>query len=97
MPATCPVNRFAAVSEYPFNLLVQFVTVGKDQDARVWFILQNPFRQQHHDDAFAATLRVPDDSSLVGVDELLRLLNCDILMHTRQFFYSAIEKDKIVK
>ena len=60
------VDRLARVGEDALDLLVQLVAVGDDGDAGVGVVLQNPLGQQHHDDALAAALRVPDDAALAG-------------------------------
>ena len=53
------------LGEDALDLLVQLVAVGDDGDAGVRVVLQNPLGQQHHDDALAAALRVPDDAALL--------------------------------
>ena len=52
--------------------------------------------KQHHDDALAAALRVPDDAALVGVDALLRRLDAEILMHPRELLHAAVEEHEVV-
>ena len=58
-------DRLARLGEDALDLLVQLVAVGDDDHAGVGLVLQNPLGQQHHDDALAAALRVPDDAALV--------------------------------
>ena len=41
------------------------------------------FGQQHHDDALATSLCVPNDAALTTLDMLLRLFDADVLMHAR--------------
>ena len=77
-------------------MLVQFVAVSDDGDAGVGVVFQNPLRQQHHHDALAATLRVPDDAAAAVAHMLLRRLDAEVLMHTRQFLDAAIEKHEVV-
>ena len=60
------LDRLARLGEDALDLLVQFVAVGDDGDAGVGVVLQNPLGQQHHDDALAAALRVPDDAALAA-------------------------------
>ena len=91
------VNLLARAGEHALDLLVQFVAVGEDEHAGVRFVLQNPFGKEHHHDAFAAALGVPDDAALIGVDALLRRLDAEILMHTRELLHAAIEKNEIVQ
>ena len=50
--------------ENALDLFIQFIAVGDDRDTGVRIVLQNPFGQQHHDDALAAALGVPDDAAL---------------------------------
>src|SRR5262245_28013104 len=71
-PAGGAPDRLSYIGEDPFDLLVQFVAVGDDRYASVRVILQNPFGEQHHDDTFAAPLRVPDDAALVVAHMVLR-------------------------
>ena len=80
----------------PLDLLVQLVAVGDDDHAGVGLVLQNPLGQQHHDDALAAALRVPDDAALVGVDVLLRGLDAEVLVHARQLLHAAVEEHEVV-
>ena len=78
------VDGLARLGEDALDLLVQLVAVGDDDHAGVGLVLQDPLGQQHHDDALAAALRVPDDAALVGVHVLLRGLDAEILVHPRQ-------------
>ena len=57
-------DRLAGFHEYAFNLLVQLVAVGDDGHAAIRQVFQYPFGQQHHHNAFAAALSVPDDAAL---------------------------------
>ena len=66
----------AGFGEYALDLLVQLVAVGDDGDAGVGVVLQDPFGQQHHDDALAAALGVPDDAALASA----RTCSCAALM-----------------
>ena len=58
-------------------------------------VFQNPARQQHHDDALAAALGVPDDAALFGFDVLLGGLDAEILVRAREFLLPDVEQDKI--
>ena len=82
--------------ENAFDLFVQFVAVGDDHHAGIGLVLQNPLGQQHHDDALAAALGMPDDAALAAVDMRLRRLDAEILVHARQLFHAAIEQHKVV-
>ena len=93
--AACPVNCFSAIAEDALDLFVQLVAIREDEDARIGIVFQNPPRQQHHHDAFAAALGVPDDSALVGSCMFLRRLDPEILMGAGQLFNPAIEEDEV--
>ena len=82
--------------EYAFDLLIQRVAVSDDGNAGVWVVLQNPLRKQHHHDALAAALRMPDDSALLLAHLRLRRLDAEILVRPRQLLHSAIEEHKVV-
>ena len=59
-------DGLAGLGEDALDLFVQLVAVGDDGHAGVGIVLQDPLGQQHHDDALAAALRVPDDAALVA-------------------------------
>jgi hypothetical protein len=82
--------------EDPLDLLVQFVAVGDDGDASVRVVFQNPLGEQHHDDALAAALGVPDDAALLVADMALRRLDAEILVRARQLLHPAVEQHKVV-
>src|SRR5260370_10394645 len=96
MPTAGSINGFADIAEDAFDLLIQFVPVSNYQYTGVRLILKNPLRQKHHNDALAATLRVPDDAAFVTVDMRLYRFDAEILMHPWHLFYSAIEEHKVV-
>src|SRR5713101_4129632 len=97
MSAACSINRLATILEHTLDLLIKLVAVCHNEHARIGLVLQNPFGQQHHYDAFPTALRVPDDSSLVSFGIFLRGLDSDVLMHAGQLLYPAIEEDEIVE
>jgi hypothetical protein len=90
------VDGFPSGAEDPLNLLVQLVAVGDDEHARVGIVLQDPPRQQHHDDALAAALRVPNDAALAPAHVSLRRLDAEILVYARQLLDTAVEEHKVV-
>ena len=90
------VHLLAGGLEDVFDLLIQLVAVCDDGHAGVGVVLQNPLGQQHHDDALAASLRVPDDAALLLVDMRLGDLDAEILVHARQFLHAAVEQYEII-
>jgi hypothetical protein len=60
-----PPYLLAGIPEDTGYLFIKLVTIRDDGDARMRIILQDPLREDHHDDAFATPLRVPDDAALV--------------------------------
>ena len=95
-PAAGAGDRLAGIGENALDLLVQLVAVGDDHHAGVGLVLQNPLGQQHHHDALAAALRVPDDAALAAIHMRLRGLDAEILVHTRQLLYAAVEQHEVV-
>jgi len=61
-------------------------------------VLQNPIRQQHHQDVFFAVLplRVRLMPPFGRAQQLLRRLDAEVLMKTWAAFYAAVEEDEIV-
>lgn len=96
MTAAGAVNRLTSFGENPLDLLVQLVAVGDDDNTGIRVVFQYPLRQQHHDNALAAALGVPDDAALVGVHKLLRGPDAEILMDAGQFLDAAIEQHEII-
>jgi len=89
-------DGFAGFAEHALNLLVELIAVRDDGDAGVGMILQNPFGEEHHDDAFAAALGVPDDAAFAFGNVLLGGFDGEILVDARDLLYAAVEEDKIV-
>ena len=58
-------------------------------------MLQQPLGNQHHEDALAAALRVPDDTTFVFHDSLLRGLHAEVLMHPGHLLPACVEEDKV--
>ena len=83
------------VLHHPFDLLVQLVAVGDDEDARVGVVLQQPLGDQHHHDALAAALGVPDDAALALGDALLRGLHAEELVRPRHLLLAGVEDDEV--
>ena len=93
--AASAFDRLASLGEHPLDLFVQLVAVGDDGDAGVGIVLQNPPGEQHHDDALAAALRVPDDAAFPFARVCLRSLDSEILVGARQLLH-AVEEDEVV-
>ena len=87
----------AGCVKYPFDLLVEFVSVRDDDDARSRISLENPLGKQDHDNALATALGMPDDTALLFLDVLLSGLDAEALMRSRQLFCACIEEDEVVQ
>ena len=83
------------VLHHPLDLLVQLVAVGDDEDARVGVVLQQPLGEQHHQDALAAALGVPDDAALALGDAFLRGLEAEVLVRPRHLLVAGVEQDAV--
>src|SRR5262249_50105634 len=55
------MNSLADSLKYALDLLIQLIPVRQNRDARVRIVFENPFCEQHHDDAFPAALRMPNN------------------------------------
>ena len=62
----------AGVPHHAFDLLVELVAVGHHQDAGLGVVLQQPLGDQHHQDALAAALGMPDHAALAPGNPFLR-------------------------
>ena len=91
-----PFDRLAHLGEDPLNLLVQLIAVGDQRHAGVGIVLQNPLGQQHHHNALAAALGVPDDAALPLAHVLLRGLDAEVLMDAGQLLSAAVEEHKVM-
>ncbi len=83
------------VLHHALDLLVQLVAVGDDEDARLGVVLQQPLGEQHHQDALAAALGVPDDAALALGDAFLRGLHSEELVRPRHFLLAGVEDDEV--
>ncbi|KAF2990316.1 hypothetical protein MJC1_02711 [Methylocystis sp. MJC1] len=95
-PTVGTLDRFAGLGEDPFDLLIELVAVGDDHDACMGIVFEDPFGEQHHDDAFAAALGMPNDAALLLPNVFLGRLDTKILMHPRQLLHAAVKQDKIM-
>jgi len=89
--ASGAANLFSDAAEDLFDLLVQLHAVGDDQHTAVLRPLPDPLRQPDHDEALAATLRVPDDAALSGADAGLRGLDSLVLAVPTSLSDSPVE------
>ena len=58
---------------------------------------KNPAGQEHHHDALAASLGVPDDAASALMDMLLSGLDAEVLMHPRQLLDAGIEEYEVTQ
>ena len=58
-------------------------------------MLQQPLCQQHHEDALAAALRMPDNAALGLADALLRRLDAHELMRARYFLGAPVKDGEV--
>ena len=83
------------VLHHLFDLLVQFVAVGDDEDASGGILLKNPLGEQHHHDAFPAALGVPDDAAFALRDACLGGLRSEELVRPRHLLVACVEDDEV--
>ena len=89
------LDGFTRSTEHSFDLLVELIAVGDDHHAGIGVVGQNPTGQQHHHDALAAALGVPDDAAAALLHKLLGGLNAEILVDTGQLLAAAIKEHEI--
>ena len=75
-----PHDLFVHALEHLLDLLIEFGTVGDDQDPGVADMLPNPFGQPHHGQALSRPLGVPDDPARTPSDMILRGPHAEILV-----------------
>jgi len=85
----------AGILHHTFDLLVQLVAVGDDEDAGVRVVFQQPLGDQHHDDALAAPLGVPDDTTFPLADARLGGLHGEELVRPRYLLLAGVEDDEV--
>jgi type I restriction enzyme M protein len=85
------VDTFARKLDVP-----KYARMTDEHDAGVRIVFKNPFGQQHHDDALAAALSVPDDAALALAHVFLRGLDAEKLVNARQFFHAIVEQHEVV-
>src|SRR6266702_4211966 len=83
------------ILHHSLDLLVQLVAVGDNKDAGLGIVFHQPFGEEHHKDALAAALGVPDNAALALTDTLLRRLHARELMWPGHFFDSIVEDDEV--
>jgi len=84
------------VVHHALDLLVQLVTVGDHQHARLRIVLQEPLRKQDHEDALAAALGVPDHPALAPGDARLRRLDRQELVRPGHLLAACVEDDEMM-
>jgi hypothetical protein len=80
LPALCAFNFFSDAQEDILDLFIQLGAIGNDQDASVGDIFIDPACQPDHGEAFAATLRVPDDATLAAAHTFPGCDDAEVLM-----------------
>ena len=58
-------------------------------------MLQQPLGNQHHENALAAALRVPDDTAFAFHYSILRSLHAEVLMHPGHLLSACVEEDEV--
>ena len=91
------IDGFACVGEYVVNLFVKFGAIGDDDDAGVGAVFEYPLGEEHHCDAFATALSVPDDAALTIADVRLGGLDAEVLVDAGEFLLAAVEEDEVVE
>jgi hypothetical protein len=94
--AICAIDVLVDALEDLLDLLVEFRAVGDEQHAGVRHMLANPFGQPDHRQAFARTLRVPDDAALAALYMVLRGADAEILVVTAELFRPGVEDYEVV-
>ena len=85
----------ARVAHHALDLLVELVAVGDDQHTGIRLAFEDPFGQQHHKDALARPLGVPDDAALALGQPLLRQLHADELVLPGHFLDARVEDHEV--
>ena len=93
--AAAAMDTLVGAAKNSFDLLVQLISIGDDHYPGVGVGGQDPAGEQHHDDAFAAALGVPDDAALAAAHEGLGGFDAEILMHPGQLFGAGVKEHKI--
>ena len=79
------------------DLVVEFVSIGDDNDSGVGVVFEGPFGEEDHGDAFAAALGVPDDAVFFVEDVGLGGFDAEVLMDAGEFLLAAVEEDEVVE
>lgn len=85
----------ARIAHHTFDLFVEFVAVGDDEDAGLGIVFEEPLGDEHHEDALTAALGVPDDAALALGDAFLRGLYAVELMQAGHLFSASVEDDEV--
>ena len=65
------------------------------EDARLGVVLEQPLGDEHHQDALAAALRVPDDAALALRDTFLRRFHAEELVRPRHLLLAGVEDHEV--
>ena len=91
----CIGTDHPSVFHHPRDLFVQLIPVSHDQHPGIGLVFKNPLGDQHHQNALAAALGVPDDAAFAFFDAHLRRFDPFELMQTRHLFVARIKHHKI--
>ncbi|MNH33615.1 hypothetical protein D3C79_941480 [compost metagenome] len=89
------ITDYPGITHHSGYLLVQLIAIGDDQNARLRVMLQQPLGDQHHQNALATALGMPDNPTLFTSNPLLRGLHCSVLMRARHLLDTCIEDDEV--
>ena len=85
------------VTHHAFDLLVQLVTVGHYQHPGLRVMFQQPLGQQHHQNALAATLGVPDHPAFSLCEALLSGLYALVLVLPWHLLEARVEDHEVAE
>ena len=97
LAAAAALDGFARTAKDAFNLLVELIAIGDDHHACVGVVGKDPAGEQHHHDAFATALGVPDDAATPLSYMLLGSLDAEVLMDPWQLFDATIKQYEVAQ
>ena len=91
------MDAFTGTTKDTFNLLIQLIAISDDDHTGIVVVGQDPAGQQHHHNALAAALGVPDNPAVAVLNMLLGSLDAEVLMDPWQFLDAAIKQNKVAQ